>query len=269
MQHNITNMVVCPLTRCLRVVATAFCTIGFILWPSSSFARDASVLYRNSPGFQCHRWNDAGECADWSTFNYGYTLRSTPVYRGNALYWRDTSLIPVRPSTMMRCNNSRVDCTGHVTVRVRAMPNPVLLGNLLTYTLYVRNADSQVRTVNVRAYLDENVDLDSATYGGFADGNLVRWDGLKIPAWSSRSFTMRVRVRSHTSFGTPIALTVQAGSSVDRTSVAVLDAGYYRSAIRVLDDGVFVYENRYGTRAFPWQPIFYRDPFWTVRRKVR
>jgi len=152
-------------------------------------------------------------------------------------------------------------------VRVRATPNPVPLGALLTYTLYVRNADSQVRTVNVRAYPDENVVFENATYGGFADGDLIRWDALRIPAWSSRSFTMRVRVRSNAPIGSPIALTVQAGSSVDRTSVAVLDAGYYGNVIRVLDNGMYVYENRYGTRAFPPQPIYYRDPFRTVRRR--
>ncbi len=265
MQHNIIYMILCPSTRSLRTVATALCIIGLAL-PSLAAARDASIQYRSSPGFQCNRWNASNECADWSYYDYGYNMNSAPVYRGSTLYRRNISVTPVRQQqTGMRCGNATIDCTGSVSVRVRGMPNPVSLGELLTYTLYVRNDDSQIRSVEVRAYIDENTDFDSATYGGYQDGEVIRWDALRIPARSSRSFTMRVRVRSHASTGTPLKLTVRADQSIDTASVNVLDAGYYSNAYRVLDDGTYVNYNRYsGERRLQVQPIYYRDRYGNV-----
>lgn len=247
------------------------CAIGLALTPFIASARDASIQHRSSTGFQCNRWNDSGECADWSY--YYYKMRSTPVYRGSAAYKRSMFLVPVRsaPATFSRvlrtnCANPTADCTGRVTVRVRATPNAVSIGELLTYILYVRNDDSQIRTVNIRAYPDENTAFDSATYGGYADGDLIRWDGLRVPARSSRSFIMRVLVRSNAPTGAPIRLTVRADQSIDTSSVRVLDAGYYSNAIRVLDDGIYVHYNRYtGTRPLRSQPIYYHDRYGDVR----
>ena len=149
--------------------------------------------------------------------------------------------------------------------RARGMPNPVALGELLTYTLYVRNDDSQIRSVDVRAYIDENTTFDSATYGGYRDGEVIRWDALRIPARSSRSFTMRVRVRSSAPTGVPIKLTVRADQSIDAASVNVIDPGYYDNALRVLDDGMYVNYTWYGgTRRLQVQPVYYRDRYGNV-----
>ena len=272
MQHSITDMSICPSTRGFRTCASAFCIIGLV-FPSLASARDAFVHVQSSPGYRCNRWNSAGECADWSY--YDYETRTAPVYRGSMVYRRQTSVLPIRyaPATYIRrtvspCYDPTVDCTGRVTVRVRATPSAVPLGELLTYTLYIRNDDSQIRTVSVRAYLDENVDFDAASYGGYEDGNVIRWDTLRIPALSSRSFTMRVRVRSNAPTGSPIQLTVRTEGSIDRTSVNVVDAGYYSNALRILEDGNYIYYNHYtGTRVFPSEPVYYRDEYGGIRSR--
>lgn len=270
-QYNITDVTACPSIGGIRGAAMVFCVIGLVLFPSLVFAKDASASFSNSPGFRCNRWNGAGECADWSYYDYYY--KHTPVYRGAMQYKRNTYVVPVRgaPSKFSRglrsiCSNPTADCTGRVTARVRATPNPVTIGGRLAYTVYVRNDDSQIRTVNVRAYLDENVELDNVTYGGYLDGDLIRWDALRIPALSSRSLTLNVVVRSSAPTGTPVRLTVRADNSIDTSSVKVLDEGYYSNAIRVLDDGIYVYYNHYtGTRLLRSQPVYYHDQFGNVR----
>lgn len=59
---------------------------GSLLASAPVFARDASLPYRNQPGFQCNRWNALGECSDWSytdyrTYStYGGSTYTSPVY---------------------------------------------------------------------------------------------------------------------------------------------------------------------------------------------
>ena len=190
-------------TRVRTFLLTAVFASALLL-PSVAVGRDASLPYRSMPGFQCHQWNWMGECSDWSYFDY---RTAPPAYGG-------TTAFPTYP--VYRCLNPTVDCTGSVTVRGSASPNPVALGQLLTYTLYIRNDDSQARTINVRAYLDTNsASFESSTFGGFSDGNMVRWDSQRIPARMSRTIILRVRIRNDARVTEPSILRIQAGNSSD------------------------------------------------------
>ncbi|MSR87322.1 DUF11 domain-containing protein [Candidatus Peribacteria bacterium] len=218
----------------LQHLALAAVFIGGTAIPFSVSAVDASLPYRKYPGFQCHQWNRLGECSDWSYFEPSFNAKTPPPAYGAAILNR-----PVNPT--YRCQNPTVDCTGSVSVRGSASPGVASRGEILTYNIYLRNDDSQNRTVSVRAYMDGNVGFVNATYGGYSDGTMVRWDNQSIPARMSRTMILRVRVRGDASTGKPIVLRIQSDRSSDSVSTNVMESTYYNSnAIRFTDDGVYV-----------------------------
>lgn len=132
------------------------------------------------------------------------------------------------------CQNPTVDCTGSVTIRGTGSPNPARRGGVLTYRLYVRNDDSQNRTVNVKAYIDPNaVVFQDATFAGYSDKTAIRWNSQSIPARSSRTLVLRVRVRSDATLTKPILLRIQTDRSSDVVSVDTDDSNrFYDNAIQ-------------------------------------
>jgi hypothetical protein len=275
MRYSIIDMMKCPLSR----VAMTLALIAGATFPVLASAKDASLPYRRVAGFTCHNWNAQRECVDWSVYATpppaygGWAVTETPeeaFYR----YYMNQKKSSVRPSTSnvqrsvirSRCNNPTVDCTGRVSVRARATPLPAVLGKPITYSMYVRNDDSQIRSVNVRAYLDDEVRFDVANYGGYEDGDIVRWDAIRIPAYGSRTLSMRGIVQSNAPLGTPLQFKVQAGNSVDSVAVDVADGWMYENAIRVDDDGITVRYNQYsGRRYLDQQPTIYHDEFGRTR----
>jgi hypothetical protein len=229
MQHSIINMNRCP----RRLPGVLLALAAFLSCSGNVFARDASVPYRNLPGFACHRWNSLGECSDFSYFDQ----KTAPVTRPS-LYPTGSS-----PRTAVRygCSGPTVDCTGSVSVRATASKNTVIRGEQFTYTLYVRNDDSQYRNVTLRAYLNDNVRFESATFGGFTDGNTIRWDTQRMAPGTSRTILLRVRVQANASTGFPVEMRVVADRSADVVTTTVLDGAEWNSnAIRIRSDGVYV-----------------------------
>lgn len=151
------------------------------------------------------------KCLSWSA------AVSPPAYGGYTFAYPNAyaAWVPQR-----RVCSPLVDCTGTVTVRGQATPNPVSEGQYLNYTFYVRNDDSQKRIVNMVAMMDPATRFGSATFGGMHDGNTVRWTGLTIPAGASRTLVLRVLVRGD-AFDRSIALRVQTNHSTDRVETTV------------------------------------------------
>ena len=160
----------------------------------------------------------------------------TPLYFPNSSVLIYTQPTWQQPAYRYVCNNPLKDCTGTVSVRITALPKIVAREEILTYTLYVRNDDSQTRTVDLRAYLDPNVTFENSTYGGYQSSTSVRWDALKIARQSSRTVVLRVRVRGDAS-GTEISLQAKVGSTVDTVTTKLSDTRYGTNGIRVNDDG--------------------------------
>ncbi len=237
-----------------------------VSFAARAFARDASLPYRNYPGFQCHQWNRSGECSDWSYFDekmIAPTRYVLPYSRPTSV--QNTYVAPrtsAWPATT-RCGLPTEDCTGAISVRVTANPNPVPRSELLTYSIYVRNDDSQMRTYTVRAYLDDIVGFESATYGGYSDGKVIRWDAQRLAPKTSRSMILRVRVRENASLNLPVLLRVQADRSTDSVSVAVADSDewYFDNAVKYTDSGVYApygHPRRY-RKVDQYQPRYFYD----------
>lgn len=159
------------------------------------------------PGYRCHRWNRYGECTDESMYDLGRALPGS-------------LFIGTTPS-LLRCQSPTLDCTGRVSVRTRSVPTIVRRGGIITYTIYLRNDDSQTRTVHVRAFLDQNSELQSASAGYVADGRLVRWNALRMEPWASKMLVLRARVAVSAPYESELRMIVQAGNSADSTVTAV------------------------------------------------
>ena len=161
------------------------------------------------PGYECHRQNRYGVCTDESTYDLqgglpgSYFVRTSP--------------------SLLRCQSPMLDCTGRVSVRVRSVPTSVRRGALITYTIYLRNDDSQTRTVYVRAFLDAMSSFQSASAGHMVDNRLVRWDAIRMEPWTSKMMILRARAEHNAPYGTELRMTVQAGNAADVVVTAVED----------------------------------------------
>lgn len=204
----------CPL-RTLRTRSGALLAAGVIviagLIPLPALAADRSAPYRSYPGFFCRQWNSWNECTSWTYFDARST--TTRSYDGT---WVTRSTAPVR------CTNARRDCTGSVSVHVSAAGS-VRRGDVLTYDIFLRNNDSQWRTVDLRAFLDRHSEFQSASGDARLDGATVRWVNQSLAPRSGRSITLTVRVRPNVARSNPVLLRVLADGKSDTVSTAVLD----------------------------------------------
>ncbi len=111
-----------------------------------------------------------------------------------------------------------------VTVNITTNHSTVEEGDTLTYTIRVRNEDNRSQSVDVRAYLDHDVDFVSATDGGDESGDTVEWDNFYVSANSTETITLKVRVNDSAS--NTIELRVRAGGDEARVTTDVDGYGY-------------------------------------------
>lgn len=216
----------CPL-RTLPARSGALLVAGVIviagLMPLPALASDRSAPYRSYPGFFCRQWNSWNECTSWTYFDARSTTNRT--YDGT---WVTRSTAPVR------CTNARRDCTGSISVHVSAAGS-VRRGDVLTYDIFLRNNDSQWRTVDLRAFLDRHSSFQSASGDARLDGATVRWANQSLAPRSGRSITLTVRVRPNVARSNPVLLRVLADGKSDTVSTAVLDepSSYTADVLRI------------------------------------
>lgn len=199
-------------TRLTSLLVIAAAAAAWALCTPSADARDLSLQYRNYPGFQCHGWNSAGECIDFSYFEnapyhgpsryptYAAPIKRpivAPVYQPikypTNIYYSNT----YRPgyNNVGNCGGYYDDCYGYgkASVRVTAAPNPAYVGDRLTYSLYVRN-EGYARNVHIWADFDQDTDFVFASNNGEREGNRrVHWN-LHMNDRQSRTLTLTVRV---------------------------------------------------------------------------
>ncbi len=251
----------CPLS--LRIAASLTGIVSGALLISPAFAYDASLPFRSYPGFVCHAWNARGECSDYSYIDYRNAadpdyrnVYVAPTYRQPVRYAQPVIRQPWSATVNGNMYGYRyactptTDCTGEVTVRVSSSPTTVAPRGLITYNVYLRNNDSQTRTVDLRAYLDSDTVFESATFGGYSDGKNVRWNTMQMPPMSSRTVQVNAYVRGNIPVGRTLAFQAHAGSSLDSMTTRVLASGFGSNAIEYREDGI------YGPVGYP--PVYRR-----------
>jgi hypothetical protein len=238
--------------------------LALILASPAAHAADASLLYRNYPGFQCNRWNWRNECTDFSYLDPrggyqvpgvqgSYALPGVPQYYYHPVNYYPSSNLLYYRSPLQVCSPDR-DCTGHLSVTVRGIPTVAVRGDAITYTIYVRNDDSQTRTAAVRAVIDGDVVVDAASTGGYMEGNTVVWKSVRVAAGQSATLTINARIRPSAQVGRKIPVIVSAGGQTDTATTEVSGgANYGRPPIRFINGS-----NPYTPYGIPtFHPVLY------------
>ena len=95
-------------------------------------------------------------------------------------------------------------------------PDPVEIGEILTYNIRVCNDSSTDIETDVTAFLDNDVSFVSASDGGDdEDDDEVKWDNIDINDDQCETLNLRVRVRTTAQPGGTIRLEARAGDADD------------------------------------------------------
>jgi len=164
--------------------------------------------YQTLPGFQCFYWSPQGDCLNYSYYNFDAVAPSA-IYPAAPIY---------------RAPISSRSTINDLTVRVTGSPDPVQIGDTITYSIYVKNNANVTQTTDVLAELDDNVTFISASSNGDdIRNNEVEWNNVHLRVRDSVTLTLRVRVNSRARNGDDILLRVDADNASDEKSIRIDD----------------------------------------------
>lgn len=129
--------------------------------------------------------------------------------------------------------------TDTTTVHTGTLPNALIVsttdgltqaapGTLVTYNVIVENTTDQLATeVDVNNMLPNYMEFVDASEGGYWTGKNVRWTGLTVSPFGTRSLRVTGRVRSDAPIGNRLrnSVTVKGYESVDYTDIGQTIAG--------------------------------------------
>ncbi len=173
-----------------------FLTIGTIASMLLSTPAIAESCY-------CNLYSSDGACSDMvcTSNDYFYNNRSS-----SSDYKRYTN----RSSNYNSSNYYNSYDNADINISITDSPDPVSVGDTITYRIRLRNReDFDVRT-DVRAYLDSKTTFVSASEDGEdIDSDEVEWTRIDLDADDTTTLTLRVRVRSNTSSNGSVRLRVE------------------------------------------------------------
>jgi uncharacterized repeat protein (TIGR01451 family) len=173
------------------------------------------------------QYNDDAGIARFNDVPLGTHTISEDVPNG----WEQTSVTPSGGNVVVdrfapSCatvvvKNRQTDVGGTVLISKTDNRDRADRNEILTYQIRLENTSGTSRTVRVIDDLPSYVDFDSASDGGFRSGDDVRWDSVTIGARSSRTLTLRVRVRSNAPDGGEVRniARIDGGPSDDDTTI--------------------------------------------------
>ncbi len=181
---------------------------GVVRWPSFSLSagqsRSFTVRGRVTTGISYGR-----TIVDQAFIDGGPTDQDTTTINANGSY-NNTNCYYNGTYDYNACNGYN-QTSGNVSVSISDSPDPVLVGNLLTYTIILRNADYATRRIVVTATLDPDTTFSSASYGGYSQGSqTVQWNDVVVNTSSNTILTLTVRVDSSAYNGGSLNLMVNA-----------------------------------------------------------
>lgn len=167
----------------------------------------------------CNLYGYDGGCADMICTNgFSYDNRAYDRYDPYDPFY-SPYYIPPSPYTPASTRSTSSDITVDMTSN-RSTAEP---GETVTVTLRLRNPRNGTQTADVRAVFDPDFDFVSASGGGDEDGDEVRWDNVRVPSRSSKTLTMRLRVRSNADDGDRLSVRAYTDRASDTLTVRVDD----------------------------------------------
>ncbi|MBU0457897.1 DUF11 domain-containing protein, partial [Patescibacteria group bacterium] len=105
-------------------------------------------------------------------------------------------------------------------------PDPVEIGEVLTYNIRVCNEDNTSTTTDVTAFLDSDTSyLSSSDNGRDINDDEVKWDDLDLNANGCETLALRVRVMTSAREGSTLRLEARAEDDSDTENTRVVDPG--------------------------------------------
>jgi len=113
---------------------------------------------------------------------------------------------------------------GDVTIDITDdTPDPVDIGEVLTYNIRVCNEDNDDTEVDVTAFLDNDTSFLSASDGGDEeDDDEVQWDNIDLNDDSCETLVLRVRVRTSAEEDSTLRLRARVGDEDDTEHTRVI-----------------------------------------------
>lgn len=152
-------------------------------------------------------WALPGNLAAGASGSVSFTVQvASPLANGtqiqNTTYAVDSSETPPSPGPPVQ---TPVTSAPLLTISKTDAPDPVLAGQLITYTLVYANTGTDTATgVVITDTIPVDTTFDSATGGGVFGGGVVTWAIGNVPAGGSGSVILRVRVSATIANGTVI-----------------------------------------------------------------
>lgn len=227
---------------------------------TAAYALDPSLPYRNQQGFQCFYWNAQGECLSFSYYPGGtpiydtyptYTPSYTPTY--TTPVYTPTYTAPIyTPTYAQPYISTPYYASNRLSITVSGSPKEVEDGDTINYSIYLRNDMTVSRKIDVRAFLDQDTTFVSASANGdeVRNDDEVEWTDVSVPARSSKTLTLKVRVASRVRDGDTLTLRVEADGQSDEEDTDVVLGS---------NSGNCYYYDSYGTRRYDSSCNNYRN----------
>ncbi|MBU0766171.1 DUF11 domain-containing protein, partial [Patescibacteria group bacterium] len=124
--------------------------------------------------------------------------------------------------------DTRVDDGGNgdadVNINITSdTPDPVDIGEILTYNIRVCNESDNDTEVDVTAFIDDDTSFISASDGGDDDeDDEILWEDLELDGDSCETLVLRVRVRTSAEENSTLRLRVRTGDEEDTENTRVI-----------------------------------------------
>lgn len=182
-----------------HLIAAGFASL--LLLSESAYAYDASLTYRNYPGFQCYQWNSRGECVNFS-YSASGTTGST------------------RSSSSRSRSSYSTARDGDIEIEIDPDGDAVRPGEIVEFDIDLRNRRNSRVTTDVVATFDSDLDFLSASDDGDEiSRDEVEWQDIRVGARDTETLTLRMRVRSGARIGRSLHLTVEANGTEEEVIV--------------------------------------------------
>lgn len=115
------------------------------------------------------------------------------------------------------------DDDGDLNLTITESDDPVEPGDQVTYRIRIENEDNDDIRVDVRAFLDDEMDFISASHSGDESRDEVEWDDIRLDEDDEITLTLTVRIKSGADDGDELELRVEANEEEDTEETEVED----------------------------------------------
>ncbi len=110
-----------------------------------------------------------------------------------------------------------------LTLTIKQSDSSVAPGDTVSYTIEIENNGTSDETVDVTAFLDDDMEFVSASDDGDEDGDEVQWDNIDVNEDETETLTLRVRIPTSADDGDTVKLRVEANDEEKSKTTSIDD----------------------------------------------